>query len=133
MYFLNLITPFSKPTYLKCQAGKQLEYLTGGYVVAGFHEVVVSAATTRVISENKASSRSLWRISSTFFGHIQSDQILEPIGRFKNPESLNAYPSILAGDQVPLSSTQFFLIYTSMFFQLHASHLHSITIHRITS
>ena len=68
----------------------------------------MSAATVRVISENKASGRSLWRISSTFFGHIQSDQILEPLGRFKNPETSKAYPSILAGDQVTFSSTQFF-------------------------
>jgi hypothetical protein len=36
------------------QAGKQLEYLTGGHVLAGFHEVVVTEPTQEVISKKKA-------------------------------------------------------------------------------
>ena len=36
---------------LLLQAGKQLEWLTGGYITAGFHEVVVTADTVRVIKE----------------------------------------------------------------------------------
>lgn len=82
------------------QAGKQLEHLTGGHVIAGFHEVVISAATSRVISERKASGKSLWRISSTLFGHIQSDQILEPLAHFSTPATKIKFPPILAGDQV---------------------------------
>jgi hypothetical protein len=73
-------------------------------VIAGFHEVVVSKATTRVIEERKAEGKSLWRISSTLFGHIQSDQILEPLGQFKNNESLVKFPPILAGDQVTMAT-----------------------------
>ena len=34
---------------LLVQAGKQIEYLTGGHVLAGFHEVVVTEATAKVI------------------------------------------------------------------------------------
>lgn len=34
--------------YLLVQAGKQLEHLTGGFIKAGFHEVVVSNATVEV-------------------------------------------------------------------------------------
>lgn len=69
-------------------------------MIAGFHEVVVSKDTTRVIADRRAAGKSLWRISSTLFGHIQSDQILEPLGQFKNEDSSSKFPSILAGDQV---------------------------------
>jgi hypothetical protein len=73
-------------------------------VIAGFHEVVVSKATTQVIAERRAAGKSLWRISSTLFGHIQSDQILEPLGQFKNNDSLSKFPPILAGDQVTVAT-----------------------------
>ena len=43
---------------------------------------------------------SSWRVSSTCFGHIQSDQLLEPLGKFKSAESTARYPSVLAGHQV---------------------------------
>ena len=33
---------------LLVQAGKQIEYLTGGHVLAGFHEVVVNDSTVKV-------------------------------------------------------------------------------------
>lgn len=33
---------------LLVQAGKQIEYLTGGHVLAGFHEVIVTDATAKV-------------------------------------------------------------------------------------
>lgn len=69
-------------------------------MIAGFHEVVVSKDITRIIAERKAANKSLWRVSSTLFGHIQSDQILEPLGQFKTEDSLNKFPPILAGDQV---------------------------------
>ena len=44
------------------------EYITGGYVLAGFHEVMYSEATKaayNIAKEDK--NRILWRISSTFF------------------------------------------------------------------
>ncbi|GLD93955.1 hypothetical protein PINS_up002560 [Pythium insidiosum] len=85
---------------LLVQAGKQMEYLTGGYVVAGFHEVIVSDATQKVIEERKAAGKSLWRVSSTLFSHTASDEVLKPLGHFETPETLEKYPPILAGDQV---------------------------------
>lgn len=36
---------------LLLQAGKQLEWLTGGHITAGFHEVVIAPETIRVINE----------------------------------------------------------------------------------
>ena len=78
------------------QAGKQLEWLTGGYILAGYHEVVVSDTTLEKMKKRKKMKKSLWRISSTLFSHLRSDDILEPLPQFKNDN----YPRILVGDQV---------------------------------
>lgn len=85
---------------LLIQAGKQLEYLTGGHVMAGFHEVVVTEPTLDAIQRRKQAGKSLWRVSSTLFGHIQSDQVLEPLEHFSNSQTREAYPPVLTGDQV---------------------------------
>lgn len=85
---------------LLVQAGKQIEYLTGGHVIAGFHEVVVTEGTMSVIEKRRAENKSLWRVSSTLFGHIQSDQVLKPLAPFDTPESKELYPEIDAGEQV---------------------------------
>lgn len=67
---------------LLVQAGKQFEYLTAGEVLAGFHEVVVVEETQAAIERARAAERSLWRISSTVFGHIASDQSIAPLEKF---------------------------------------------------
>lgn len=82
------------------QAGQQLEYLTGGYVLAGFHEVVVTEATLAAIERRKAAGHSLWRVSSTLFAHLSSDETLEPLYHFKTAETEKKFPPILVGDQV---------------------------------
>lgn len=84
----------------RMQAGKQMEYLTGGYVEAGFHEVIVAEPTLETIAQRKADGKSLWRVSSTLFSHTASDQTLEPLGRFATPEAVAKYPPLLAGEQV---------------------------------
>jgi len=85
---------------LLLQAGKQFEWLTGGYVLAGFHEVVVSEATVKAMDEARKAGRSLWRVSSTLFGHIASDNVLEPLGQFATKDALAQYPPTKAGKQV---------------------------------
>ncbi|CAF1328409.1 unnamed protein product [Rotaria sordida] len=85
---------------LLLQAGKQFEWLTGGQVLAGFHEVVVSEQTIQVIDEASKVGRSLWRVSSTMFTHIASDRILQPLKPFATPETMKKYPPIKAGAQV---------------------------------
>lgn len=74
--------------------------MTGGYIRAGFHEVVVSRETTEAIERRAAKQESLWRVSSTLFAHIASDWMLEPLDAFKTEETTKMYPSVLAGDQV---------------------------------
>ncbi|KAI3638448.1 hypothetical protein MIR68_002946 [Amoeboaphelidium protococcarum] len=61
---------------LLVQAGKQLELLTGGVVTAGYHQVTVMPETVDAISKAQRDNRSLWRISSTLFYHVQSDKEL---------------------------------------------------------
>jgi isopenicillin N synthase-like dioxygenase len=85
---------------LLVQAGRQIEYLTGGHVLAGYHEVVVNEQTVNAISAKKAKGQSLWRVSSTLFAHIQSDQILEPLAPFSTKESAQRFPPKHAGEQV---------------------------------
>lgn len=84
------------------QAGIQFEFVMGGHVKAGFHEVVVSPATKEVIERRRAAGESLWRVSSTLFSHFQSDQVLQPLGQYATPEACAAYPPILTGQQVKI-------------------------------
>jgi len=84
---------------LLLQAGKQLEWLTGGEITAGFHEVVVCDDTLKAVERAKAKEASLWRISSTLFAHVNSDRTLAPLPPFATPEAIVKYPATLAGKQ----------------------------------
>ncbi|GAB1319860.1 Isopenicillin N synthase-like Fe(2+) 2OG dioxygenase domain-containing protein [Madurella fahalii] len=103
--------------YLLVQAGKQLEYITGGLIKAGYHEVVVNEKTVQVIEDRKTRfpDRPLIRISSTFFWHLSSDYDLAPIPALAaeaqrvRAEQFNhgkdegeevSYPPIKVGEQV---------------------------------
>ncbi|TFA98986.1 hypothetical protein CCMA1212_009178 [Trichoderma ghanense] len=67
--------------YLLVQAGKQIEYITGGLIKAGYHEVVVNERTLEAVDARKVRfpDRPLVRISSTLFWHLNSDYDLAPI------------------------------------------------------
>lgn len=86
---------------LLVQAGQQLEYLTGGHVKAGYHEVVLSDAAQNAASRARQAGESLWRISSTVFAHINSDCILEPVLQGGEEEEEKGeqqpYPPVQAG------------------------------------
>jgi isopenicillin N synthase-like dioxygenase len=91
---------------LLLQAGQQFEYVTGGHVKAGFHEVICSEKTASALESReqnaggKLASKDYWRISTTMFGTLCHDTLLQPIGRFADlPEAKN-YPPMLGGDQV---------------------------------
>lgn len=70
-----------KGNYLLVQAGKQIEYITGGLIKAGYHEVVVNERTVETIERRKVDfpGRPLVRISSTLFWHLNSDFDLAPV------------------------------------------------------
>lgn len=87
---------------LLIQTGKQIEWLTAGECIAGMHEVVVTERTieaTRLASEQ---GRSLWRVSSTLFGHIASDAVLKPLGHFAESRLASNYPPMCAGEFVEM-------------------------------
>jgi len=79
---------------LLLQAGRELEYLTAGYCMAGFHEVIINQKAKDMLKNNKSN----WRISSTVFFHIDSDALMEPLDQFKNQESIKKYPKIIQGN-----------------------------------
>lgn len=90
--------PVSMPDgCLLLQAGKQLEWLTGGFIEAGYHEVVVTENTLHAVERQKQAGRPLWRVSSTLFSHIASDEVLQPL---KEKWKSEKYPPTLCGDQV---------------------------------
>jgi len=69
---------------LLLQAGIMFEQLTGGYVKAGFHEVIYSdkckAVVDKKLEENKnGGDNIMWRISSTLFSHLRHDVDLSPL------------------------------------------------------
>ena len=55
------------------------------------HLVVVLDRTLEAIETRKKAGKSLWRVSSTLFGHMQSDQDLEPLGIHIISLSLSVY------------------------------------------
>jgi len=84
---------------LLVQAGKQIEYLTAGHVLAGFHEVVVNDTTVDRINQRAAEGKSLWRVSSTLFSHIESDVVLVPFDKFLVPTT-TADGTVLSVDEL---------------------------------
>ncbi|CAG8708511.1 7458_t:CDS:2, partial [Acaulospora morrowiae] len=84
---------------LLVQAGKQLEWLMGGEIKAGYHEVVVTESTLKAIEDAKKirPERPLWKVSLTFFFHILNENLLSPLKSFI-PNAL--YPPVLTGNQV---------------------------------
>ncbi|KAJ9119684.1 hypothetical protein QFC22_003394 [Naganishia vaughanmartiniae] len=70
---------------LLVQAGKQLEWFSGGLVKAGYHEVVCTEGTLKAMEKFKAETpeRPLWRISSTFFYHLSPDYELHALPPLK--------------------------------------------------
>lgn len=64
------------------------------------HEVVITPATVETINRRRDAGESLWRVSSTLFSHIASDQTLQPLPPFVNPDTVQNFPPIKAGNQV---------------------------------
>lgn len=91
------ITVIVPDGYFLVQSGKQLQYITGGYILAGFHEVVVNDKTIKQIQLAKENNKPLVRVSSTFFGHINSDKYMEVLEQFRNDETVEIYPKVKEG------------------------------------
>ncbi|GFZ49871.1 hypothetical protein JCM24511_07274 [Saitozyma sp. JCM 24511] len=95
------------PGCLLVQAGKQLEWFTGGLIKAGFHEVVCTEATLRAMERRKREypDRPQIRISSTFFWHLSPDHLLFPEKQLQEEAERRfgpqkTYGEMPVGDQV---------------------------------
>lgn len=64
--------------HLLLQAGKQLEWFTGGQIKAGFHEVIHTEEVEAAKKEALSSKRSPWRISSTMFCQVEDSIVMKP-------------------------------------------------------
>ena len=71
---------------LLLQAGKTFENITGGYVLAGFHEVIYTEQTKAAMLKAESEGRSTWRVSSTMFTHFRFDTDCSPM-----PELFHLY------------------------------------------
>ena len=77
------------------------EWITGGYVLAGFHEVIYTQATKDAVervkqeAEETGKQKILWRVSSTLFSHLRYNVDLSPLkeleGLYNKEESLKKY------------------------------------------
>lgn len=85
---------------LLIQAGKQLEYITGGFFYAGFHEVIVAESTLEKARESSERGESLWRISSTMFTGFNYKETLKPLEQFSGLPEAGNYPEISVYDYV---------------------------------
>lgn len=93
--------------YLLVQVGEQLEWLSGGYFLAGYHEVVCLPETLQAMRVAHAEGRPSIRSSSTVFAHSASDQWLEVaqaflrlLGQGWAQAAPILYPRVRVGDQV---------------------------------
>jgi len=61
------------------QAGKTFENITGGYVMAGLHEVIYTEETKAKYLKAKELGNSHWRVSSTMFSHLRYNVDCSPM------------------------------------------------------
>ena len=80
------------------QAGKQFEWLTGGHINCGFHEVIYTERVEEQKRRALEEGRIPWRVSSTLFSTLGLDVRMKPMGRFANSDSNRLYPEISVGD-----------------------------------
>lgn len=89
---------------LLLQAGIQMEYLTGGYIKAGFHEVIYTDETKERVKKRVEENPDahVWRVSSTLFSHIKHDVSLAPLDELRELHEEGAkekYPDITSEEK----------------------------------
>jgi len=96
------IPVFTPPGSMIMQVGSCLEYLTGGYFKAGYHEVIFSKELMRIYQEKMLTNSEQWRIATVLFSGLDYSTILEPIGSLRTNDNLKKYPRISTYDYVRL-------------------------------
>jgi hypothetical protein len=117
------------------QSGIMFESLTGGFILAGFHEVIYSEGTKAAYEKAKqeiaeGKKRVLWRISSTLFSHLRYNVDIKPLaemeGYYETTQAMVKYPSMTAHEKlceelkaINLAPKQSYADLTSMSAQSH--------------
>ena len=85
------------------------EHITGGYVLAGFHEVVYTEGTKTALDKAKEENlnggkRIPWRVSSTLFSHLRYNVDISPmpemVGFYNKDEALLKYRKMTAHEKL---------------------------------
>lgn len=63
-------------------------------------QVICTPETLEAAAKARNEGRPAWRVSSTVFSQIASDEMLGPLGPFATSEAQAAYPAIPAGKYV---------------------------------
>lgn len=88
--------------YLLLQVGRVLEHLTAGMVKRGYHEVVIGPDKQDLLRAMIAAGQKPWRVTTTSFYNIATEEWIEPKGSFARLESAEKYQNerILCGDHM---------------------------------
>lgn len=92
------------------QNGKQIEILTGGYLQAGFHEVINSKEARDAAVQKLKNGGSPFRVGSILFSQISKSILLQPLESFRNNESIKKYPPMTVDDHLKYELVQASLI-----------------------
>ena len=93
------------PGCLLLQAGISFENITGGYILAGYHEVVHTQPTQEAVQKVKEQiaqgvPRSLWRVSSTLFSHFSPQEQIGPLQEISHLWGEKQYPALTAHEML---------------------------------
>lgn len=84
------------------QSGRQLEWMTGGYLKAGFHEVIHTQQVEQKKQERLKEGKSSWRVASTLFCHVEGDLSIQPLEKFRSAEVDKLYPNVTSSEYLSL-------------------------------
>ena len=68
--------------------GKKLEWVTGGYIKAAYHEIFYGENTEAAKQQAIKEGRSLWRVASNNNSHFYEKYVMTPLEHFCTEESL---------------------------------------------
>jgi hypothetical protein len=63
-------------------------------------QVLCTQGTIAAANEARKQGRPQWRVSSTVFSQVASDEVLRPLGKFATPEPNVLYPATVSGQYV---------------------------------
>lgn len=87
------------PRHLFFQAGRQMQWLTGGVANRVFHEVIAVAENLPQIEEAIAKGEPCIRVAVPLFVHCNTNETIAPDGHFATPEALAEFPPYIQGER----------------------------------